>query len=134
MRMLICIQLCNPIGCSPPGSSAHGIFQAIILKWLPHPPQGDLPNLGIKPTSPVSPALQAEYALQLEPWGKLLKARQDPKVFENRVPNWEAMDPTKLTTCSCTAQSLSCVQLFAAPWIVACQAPLPMGFSRYCPG
>ena len=25
---------------------------------------------------------------------------------------------------------LSCVQLFATPWTVACQAPLPMGFSR----
>ena len=26
--------------------------------------------------------------------------------------------------------SLSRVQLFATPWIVACQAPLSMGFSR----
>ena len=25
---------------------------------------------------------------------------------------------------------LSCVQLFATPWTVACQAPLSMGFSR----
>ena len=25
---------------------------------------------------------------------------------------------------------LSCVQLFATPWTVAYQAPLPMGFSR----
>ena len=28
------------------------------------------------------------------------------------------------------AQLLSCVQLFATPWTVACQAPLSMGFSR----
>ena len=28
------------------------------------------------------------------------------------------------------ARSLSCVQLFAAPWTVAHQAPLSMGFSR----
>ena len=28
------------------------------------------------------------------------------------------------------AQLLSHVQLFANPWIVACQAPLPIGFSR----
>ena len=28
------------------------------------------------------------------------------------------------------AQLLSCVQLFAIPWIVAHQAPLTMGFSR----
>ena len=27
-------------------------------------------------------------------------------------------------------KSLSCVQLFATPWTVAYQAPLPMGFSR----
>ena len=27
------------------------------------------------------------------------------------------------------AQLLSCIQLFATPWIVACQAPLSMGFS-----
>ena len=26
-----CIQLCNPMDCSPPGSSVHGIFQARIL-------------------------------------------------------------------------------------------------------
>ena len=31
--------------------------------------------------------------------------------------------------CSC-AQSLSCVQLFAILWTVACQAPLSMRFSR----
>ena len=30
----------------------------------------------------------------------------------------------------CCVQSLSCVQFLAAPWSVACQAPLSMGFSR----
>ena len=28
-------------------------------------------------------------------------------------------------------QLLRCVQLFATPWTVACQAPLSMGFSRH---
>ena len=32
--------------------------------------------------------------------------------------------------CAMGSQSLSCVQLFATPWTVACQAPLSMGFSR----
>ena len=33
--------------------------------------------------------------------------------------------------CVCVrAQSLSHVQLFVAPWTVACQPPLPMDFSR----
>ena len=26
--------LCDPMGCGPPGSSVHGIFQARILKWV----------------------------------------------------------------------------------------------------
>ena len=25
--------LCDPMDCSPPGSSAHGIFQAGVLEW-----------------------------------------------------------------------------------------------------
>ena len=37
---------------------------------LPFPPPGDLPNPGIKSTSPVSPALQVD-SLLTEPWGKL---------------------------------------------------------------
>ena len=36
---------------------------------LPCPPPGDLPNSGIKPTSPASPALQAD-SLPNEPLGK----------------------------------------------------------------
>ena len=28
-----CQTLCNPIDCSPPGSSIHGIFQARVLEW-----------------------------------------------------------------------------------------------------
>ena len=29
-----CLTLCNPMDCSPPGSSARGIFQARILGWV----------------------------------------------------------------------------------------------------
>ena len=29
-----CVQLCNPMDCSLPGSSIHGIFQARILEWV----------------------------------------------------------------------------------------------------
>ena len=35
---------------------------------LPCPPPGDLPNPGIKPTSPESPTLQADF-LPLSYWG-----------------------------------------------------------------
>ena len=29
-----CPTLCDPVGCSPPGSSVHGISQARILEWV----------------------------------------------------------------------------------------------------
>ena len=29
-----CLALCNPMDCSPPGSSVHGILQARILEWV----------------------------------------------------------------------------------------------------
>ena len=29
-----CPTLCNPMNCSPPGSSVHGIFQASVLEWV----------------------------------------------------------------------------------------------------
>ena len=31
---LLCLTLCNHVDCCPPGSSAHGIFQARILEWV----------------------------------------------------------------------------------------------------
>ena len=30
----LCPTLCDPMGCSPPGSSVHGIFQAGVLEWV----------------------------------------------------------------------------------------------------
>ena len=29
-----CLILCDPVDCSPPGSSVHGIFQARTLEWV----------------------------------------------------------------------------------------------------
>ena len=33
----LCPTLCNPMDCSPPGSSVHGILQAKILEWVAMP-------------------------------------------------------------------------------------------------
>ena len=30
----VCLTLCDPTDCSPPGSSVHGILQARMLQWL----------------------------------------------------------------------------------------------------
>ena len=32
-----CPTLCDPVHCTPPGSSVHGILQAIILEWVAVP-------------------------------------------------------------------------------------------------
>ena len=40
---------CNPMDCSPPGSSVHRILQTTILSGLPFPTPGDLPDPGIEP-------------------------------------------------------------------------------------
>ena len=47
-RSQLCLTLCDPMDCSPPGSSVHGIFPARILEW-PVPSPGDLPDSGIEP-------------------------------------------------------------------------------------
>ena len=47
----LCVTVCNPMDCSPPGSSVHGIFQARIVEWVAFPSSGDLPDAGINPTS-----------------------------------------------------------------------------------
>ena len=51
------LTLCDPMDCSLPGSSVHGIFQA---RTLPFPSPGDLPDPGFEPGSP---ALQADSLL-----------------------------------------------------------------------
>ena len=43
--------LCDPMDCSPQGSSVHGILQASILEWVAFPSPGDLPDPSIEPTS-----------------------------------------------------------------------------------
>ena len=47
-----CLTLCDPMGCSPPGSSARGIFQARILEWVAISFSG-----GIFPTQGLNPGL-----------------------------------------------------------------------------
>ena len=57
----LCLTLCNPMDCSPPGSSVHGISRQEYWSGLPCPPPGDLPDPGIKPTSFISPALAGGF-------------------------------------------------------------------------
>ena len=40
--------LCNPMDCSPSGSSVHGILQARLLEWVTISFSRDLPDSGIE--------------------------------------------------------------------------------------
>ena len=59
---------CDPMDCSPPGSSVHGILQARILEWVAISFSKDPSDPGMEP---VSPAL-AGGRFTTEPPGKPL--------------------------------------------------------------
>ena len=104
-HMLSHVQYLWAMDCSPQGSSVHGILQARILEWVAISYSRDLPNTGIKPTSPECSALSRRF-FTTEPSGKPLSLTDDD------------------------VKLLSHVQLFAIPWTVAYQAPPSLEFSR----
>ena len=92
-----CPTLCNPMDCSPPGSSVHGILQARVLEWVPCSPPGDLPNPGIKPRAP---ALAGRF-FTTEPPGKPLLLARSSRM--HRKPR-ELPKRLMLTTWQCSAR------------------------------
>ena len=46
----LCPTVYDPMDCSPPASSVHGISEARVLDGLPFPPPGDLPDPEIEST------------------------------------------------------------------------------------
>ena len=65
-----CLTLCDPVDCSSPGSSVHGVLQARKLEWVAISfSTGDLLDPGIEPRSP---ALQTD-TLTSEPQEDNLK-------------------------------------------------------------
>ena len=68
--------LANPMYCSLPGSSVHGILQEKVLECIAIPFSRDLPEPGIEPRSP---ALQADSLLFEYSFSLLLV----DSVFEN---------------------------------------------------
>ena len=62
-----CPTLCDPIDCSPPGSSAMGFSRQQYWSGWPCSALGDLLNPGIEPTS-VFPALAHRFFLTSDAW------------------------------------------------------------------
>ena len=69
MHAQLCLTLCHPMDCNPPGSSVMGFSRQERWSGLPCPSLGDLPDPGTEPESSASPAPQAD-SLPTEPPGK----------------------------------------------------------------
>ena len=70
-RVCVCVCVCvysvmsdslQPLDCSLPGFSVHGIFQARILEWGAISSSGDLTDPGIEHLSSESPALVVGFS------------------------------------------------------------------------
>ena len=66
MLSQLCLTLCDPMDSGPPGSCPWGYFGQEDWSVSPCPPQGDLPNPGIKPKCPT----QSAGCVPSEPPGK----------------------------------------------------------------
>ena len=89
--------LCDPVDCSPPGSSVHGILQAIIPEWV---------------------AISfSRGSSQPRGWTWVsCTGRWILYCWDTREACWKPQFSS--------VQSLSCVRLFATPWAAAHQASL----------
>ena len=83
-----CPILCDPVDCSPPGPSVLGFLRQESWNGLPFPPPGDLPDPGIEPVSPASPALAGGF-FTTEPPVHILekKCLNDSYYFVNKGPS-----------------------------------------------
>ena len=66
--LLSCLTLCDPMDCSPPGSSVHGLSRQEYWRGLLCPCLGDLPNPGIEPSSLMSPVWAGGFLTSSATW------------------------------------------------------------------
>ena len=79
----LCPTLCDPMDCGLPGSSVRGIIRQDYWSGLPCPPPGDLPHPGIKPASPESPTLHADYLPNTPPGKPIIRIVEYNYQMEN---------------------------------------------------
>ena len=131
----LCPTLSDPVDCSLPGSSVHGIFQARVLEW------GAIAFSMSMSTEPQTRGPTEQYTVVS------FTGSRDKNVkvnFMRDIIGLSGLNIAKLiwmgqivllSACGyqvlkVKAKSLSCVRLFATPWTVAYHAPPSMGFSR----
>ena len=103
-----CLNLCDPMDCSPPDSSVHGISQGRILEWV-----------AISASRGSSQSRNQTQVFCIGRWVLWPLSHQGSPVtgFKQQACVW-------------VLSYFSRVRLFATLWTIALQAPLSMGFSR----
>ena len=142
-----CLILCDPVDCSPPGSSVHGISQARILEWVAisssrgssqhglnscllyllqwHTNSLPLHHLG-------SPHRWRRPCFPLPPWAPALRTCADHRSWRSLNCLWGCASTILIGSILLLLllSRFSRVRLCATPWTAAHQAPPSMGFSR----
>ena len=72
----LCLTLCNPMDCSPLGSSVHGILQARILEWVAMPSSRGSSQSRDQIHIFMSPALAGGFFTTSNPWESPLIIRE----------------------------------------------------------
>ena len=116
----LCLTPGDPMDCSLPGSSVHGVYQARVLEW-----------------GAIAFSIAAAAAKLLQSCPTLCDPRDGsppgspvPGILQARTPEWVAISFSNAWKCKVKVKLLSRARLLATPWIAAHQAPPSMGFSR----
>ena len=147
MHAQSCLTLWDPMYCSPPGASIHGIILARILVWvavfLLH---GVFPTQGSNSCLTTTPALAGRF-FTTEPPAAAAKSLQScptlcdhidgspsgspiPGILQARTLQWVAISFSDSWKWKVKVKSLSRVRPSVTPWTAAYQGPPSMGFSR----
>ena len=73
----LCLTLCHPMDCYPPGCYVHEIFQARLLEWVAVSFSRDFSSSGIEPSSLISCDLAGKFFTADPPgniWPLLLRS------------------------------------------------------------
>ena len=97
-----CPTLCDPVDCSPPSSSVHGILQARILEWvaISFSRGSSRSDPGIKPRSP---ALQANALTSAPPGKPRAKVKSHMFQLASKRKSQPVTVPLTLTSCHTSA-------------------------------
>ena len=123
----------TPLDCNPPGSSVHGILQAIILEWVAISFFRGSSRTRIKPASP------ALFTTELP--GKPNERRYGQTIDHKKKVLWSlvirAMQIQSMriiiTYPFVVVHSPNRVRLFAVPWTAACLASMSLTISQSLP-